>query len=572
MDTPAHDSVREQTVAFLDTCDENVVGTLSHELKKIGLERYLPHHRALFDLVKAQVREPSGVRVSVRVYETLKNASVQREISAIITGQTVLWDILHTMFRQEVGGLANILYKFSHPTIQIALKLVGDAVDGIVGSLVDLLQSERASSSGQSVEMTRWETLVELGRAHRESQMLNRITHRLLNTHDSLHMFEVLEEGILSAFHLRSLAIAAVNHQEGFVEVLRAYPTSHGTRDPVGWRYDLSHPDILCDVARTGRTEVIDGWDPRYHERIIGEGGDITFRQRPKETYVDQASFFVPLLYEDRTVGVICTASTQASKQIVLREIERMRPFLHIARDILVRQQRAEQQLVYQTQLRSLVSALTWAEERERRRIARDLHDSVGQNLAFLQMKLSALRSSGFSPAFSECLDEVWNLTDQALQQTRSLTFDLSPPVLHELGFRAALEWLVEEIQKRHGLPIRLEGNEQDIPLDEDDRMLLFRTVRELLMNVVRHARAHCATISIRREGDRLCIEVVDDGMGFEASRVALGRNGAGGFGLFSIRERLEGLGGRFDVASRPGLGTRVTLWAPLGRDRDIDS
>jgi signal transduction histidine kinase len=502
------------------------------------------------------------------MHETLKNAPIQNEIHAIIAGQIVLWDILHTTFRREVGGLANILYKFSHPTIQIALKLVGDAVDGIVGALIDLLPSGKTSSSRQPVEMARWETLVELGRTHRESQMLNRVTHRLLNTHDSLHMFEVLEEGILSAFHLRSLAIAAVNHQEGFVEVLRAYPTSHGTCDPVGWRYDLSHPDILCDVARTGRMEVIDGWDPRYHERIIGEDGAVIFRQRPKETYADQASFFIPLLHEGRAVGVVCTASTQASKSIVLREIERMRPFLHIARDILVRQQQVERQLVYQTQLRSLVSALTWAEERERRRIARDLHDSVGQNLALLQMKLSTLRSSGLSPAFSECLDEVWSLADQALQQTRSLTFDLSPPVLHEMGFGAAVEWLVEEVQKRHGLPVRLEGDDLDAPLDENGRMLLFRTVRELLMNVVRHARAHCATISIRREGDGLCIEVVDDGVGFDASGVALGRNGAGRFGLFSIRERLEGLGGRFDVASRPGLGTRVTLWTPLSCDR----
>jgi signal transduction histidine kinase len=139
-----------------------------------------------------------------------------------------------------------------------------------------------------------------------------------------------------------------VNHAEGFVEVVRAHPTSPGTHDPVGWRYDLAHPEILCHVARVGLTEMIDGWDPRYHERLIQADGSAVFRQRPRDFNAGHTAYFMPILARDRTIGVVCTASAQAEKCLLLRQIERMRPFLHqvgmtlsIVSEILERQ-RAE--------------------------------------------------------------------------------------------------------------------------------------------------------------------------------------------------------------------------------------
>ncbi|MSS73664.1 MAG: PAS domain S-box protein [Candidatus Latescibacteria bacterium] len=142
-------------------------------------------------------------------------------------------------------------------------------------------------------------------------------------------MFEVLQQGILGAFHIRSLLIAVVNRDEGFLEVVSAHPSSVNSRDPVGWRYDLSHPEILCDVVRTGRTEIIEGWDPRFHRRMVQPDGSLVFHQRtPEEVNPKDMAFFVPLKARDRVIGVAATGSTQAGKEIVLREIERMRPFL----------------------------------------------------------------------------------------------------------------------------------------------------------------------------------------------------------------------------------------------------
>ena len=222
--------------------------------------------------------------------------------------------------------------------------------------------------------------------------------------------------------------------------------------------------------------------------------------------------------------------------------------------------QAEERLLEYQAQLRSLASELTLTEERERRRLATDLHDRIGQTLAVSKIKLGALGTSAASTDFAGPLDEVRELIDQTIQDTRSLTFELSLPVLYELGFKAAMEWLAEQIQEQHGVRVELESEGQVRLSDEGLRVLLFRAVQELLVNVVKHAQAHTAKVSVREDGDSIRIEVEDDGIGFEPSKA--GRNG--GFGFFSVRERLRFLGGDFDVESEPGRGTRAVLVAPL--------
>ena len=164
-------------------------------------------------------------------------------------------------------------------------------------------------------------------------------------------------------------------------------------------------------------------------------------------------------------------------------------------------------------------------------------------------------------------LAEVRDLIDGAIQDTRSLTFDLSPPVLYDMGFEAGLEWLADQAREQHGIRVAYRDDGQDKPLDEDVRVLLFRAARELLLNVVKHARASEARVSVCRDDGAVRIEIADDGVGFDASEVHHRANRSSGFGLFSIRERLDFLGGTFRIESRAGGGTRVTLAAPLKRD-----
>lgn len=231
----------------------------------------------------------------------------------------------------------------------------------------------------------------------------------------------------------------------------------------------------------------------------------------------------------------------------------------------ITQRQRAESQLqVYQKRLQRLVSQLITVEDRERRRIASDLHDRIGQSLSAIQMRIGFLRSSSSSTEQFETLDKLYALVDQTVQDTRSLTFEISPPVLYTLGLEPALESLAEQFQKRHGLEVAVTADDQAKPLDDDLSALLFRSVRELLFNVVKHARASCVRIAVQRDGDQLCIELVDDGAGFDPVQAMDDESRADSFGLFSIRERLNATGGYLQVDSAPGRGTRCVLMAPL--------
>jgi PAS domain S-box-containing protein len=237
-----------------------------------------------------------------------------------------------------------------------------------------------------------------------------------------------------------------------------------------------------------------------------------------------------------------------------------------IARDITERQKSQERILAYQKQLRSLASELLLAEERERRSIAADLHDGPCQTLAAARIKIGMLNKVVPPGQPGAALGEVRDLIDQSIRDTRSLTFEISPPVLYEIGLEAAFDWLVDQFGQRYGIRTEFVSDGLARPFDEDVRILLFRAVRELLINVAKHARARRATVSLEDVDGGVRITVRDDGVGFDAAELRRPARGAAGFGLFNIRERLEHLGGEVVVQSSPGQGTRVMLSAPMKR------
>jgi signal transduction histidine kinase len=227
--------------------------------------------------------------------------------------------------------------------------------------------------------------------------------------------------------------------------------------------------------------------------------------------------------------------------------------------------ERAEERLIiYQKQLKSLASELSLTEERERRRIASDLHDSIGQTLVVTKMKLEELREMKVSVVVDCLLNDIRQLLEKTIQDTRSLTFELSPPILYELGLEPAVEWLTEQFQEQHGMVIDFVNDKQFKPLGDDMRVLLFKAVRELLVNIFKHAKAQNIKVSIQRDGNDIRIEVEDDGVGFDTSGIRFSASKTGGFGLFNMRERLEHLDGHLEVGSQPGDGSRVALVAPL--------
>jgi signal transduction histidine kinase len=212
--------------------------------------------------------------------------------------------------------------------------------------------------------------------------------------------------------------------------------------------------------------------------------------------------------------------------------------------------------------LQTLASDLTLAEERERRRLAVQLHDGIGQALAICKMRLGQLGRTA-SPDDAAQFAQVRELLDDAICDARTLTVELSPPLLHELGLEAALEWLGERARDEMGLRCEYLNDAQPKPLTEGVRVLLYQAVRELLANVVKHAQADSVCISSSRSDSEIKVGVEDDGVGFQTDKLSAA-HGMQGFGLFSIRERLTGVGGRMEVRSGPGRGTGIFLFAPL--------
>jgi PAS domain S-box-containing protein len=322
---------------------------------------------------------------------------------------------------------------------------------------------------------------------------------------------------------------------------------------------------------------------PRVPKRLkeLQEKGYIRF----ETTHVDRNGKLIPVeiisrTLEDKGKGtVISTARDITELKQAAAELKKHRDHLkeliaertqeltktneQLQQEIRERRRTEETLLTYHKRMRSLASALSLAEERERRRIATEVHDNVGQNLAFAKMKLSNLLEKTSSGSEQSLLDEVNMLLDEAMHDTRFLVSELGSPVLYELGFVPAAEWLTQQMQKRHGIVMEFQDDGQPKPLSDDVRVLLFQALRELLVNIVRHARAHKAKISIMRRSDHIQIDVEDDGVGFGPTETIPGAD-KNGFGLFSIRERLQPLGGHMQIASKPGDGTHITLMGPL--------
>jgi signal transduction histidine kinase len=214
-------------------------------------------------------------------------------------------------------------------------------------------------------------------------------------------------------------------------------------------------------------------------------------------------------------------------------------------------------------QLRHLASALTIAEQRERRRISQILHDDVQQTLYGIQMRTHLIRLDGAGqPAIEEHVQALDNLTREAIRTTRTLTVELSPPGLRNEGLAATFQWLANHMAEMHGLRVVLDSQSDYHCPSQDLQVLLFQLVRELLFNVVKHAGVNQAEVVLFEEGDHVVIRVVDQGRGFEAARL----QGAGsnkGFGLYSVRERLALFGGQLAIDTKPGEGVRATIIVP---------
>ena len=258
------------------------------------------------------------------------------------------------------------------------------------------------------------------------------------------------------------------------------------------------------------------------------------------------------------TTPVLCNASVYRD------EAGRVVGVFAAARDITERKKSQLALEAYQAELRSLSSRLTLAEERARRQLAIALHDTVGQTLALAKIKLGVLGPLVTELEAAKALTEIREMFDDAVRQTRSLSFELSPPILYELGLGAAIEWLAEEFARRLRLQIYFHETGEPGTISESVSVLFFQSARELLTNIAKHARATEVRISLKADHNQMFMKIVDNGKGMEGPSAGTAVVGGNSLGLFSIRERMKHIGGTFEIQSRPGCGTTAILISPI--------
>lgn len=255
----------------------------------------------------------------------------------------------------------------------------------------------------------------------------------------------------------------------------------------------------------------------------------------------------------ESSVGMMNTVISKQNSDLIV-----------VSRDITT-QVNAEQQLLHhQAQLQKMATEILLVEEKERQQLAEDLHDSLAQTLAILKIRADTLAHRCQDLGLVRELQSIASLLETSIEQARNLTFDLSPPALHSLGLIQAVDGLVERYQSMYDLEIRLHKykNTHMLNLPENLAILLFRAIRELLVNIVKHAAASSASIHISHDNGDLQIRVEDDGCGFPLKQ--LEQNGHKGFGLFSLRERIHNLGGELKIVTAPGQGTTVSIHIDL--------
>lgn len=216
-------------------------------------------------------------------------------------------------------------------------------------------------------------------------------------------------------------------------------------------------------------------------------------------------------------------------------------------------------------QLRALALDLTETESRERKRLAQLLHDHFQQLVSAAKLKVGIVRRKLTDESLVETMRQVESLLEETIDASRNLATELSPPVLHDAGLGPALEWLVRRMERDQKLMVALTVGENTEPDNEQVRMIVFECARELLLNVMKHAKAKEAklTLSMAAEG-LLQVAVSDKGLGFDAHALEMKAKPDGSFGLFSIKERLGLLGGLVKVRSQLGQGTTVTMTVPV--------
>lgn len=293
--------------------------------------------------------------------------------------------------------------------------------------------------------------------------------------------------------------------------------------------HDITHQDDLADNV-SARARMLDGKLPKFQmeKRYVRKDGRVVWALMVVSEILDKNGRMIA------SVGQMLDIDTQKQAEKALLESRR--------------------------QLRELSHHQKTLLEQERKHIAREIHDELGQRLTALKMDISLLRMSfGHNPELFRMAERMRELAEGTIDVVRQIASNLRPAAL-DLGLVPAIEWLLDDLQKRSEIRCRLYVCDDELAMDEARATVVFRLVQESLTNIARHARAGQVEVSLARENDRLRLRIADDGCGFDPQAADKLRS----FGLLGMRERVLALDGSLAFDSSPGRGTMVSIELPL--------
>lgn len=375
------------------------------------------------------------------------------------------------------------------------------------------------------------------------------------------------EERYRRLFEVESDAVFLVSRTSGrFIDANRAASEMYGysREELLGMIFtDISaEPDISRLFVETHQTHA----PLRLHRRKDGS----IFPVEISGSYFDvQGDSIHVAAIRDISEQVKSEQFRKESMDFLEQQVKERTDSLIAANDRLTleieERKRTETELIdYQRRLEALGHELSVAEERERGRIASELHDHVGQLLMLCKINVDSLADSSLPTDQHATVKKLEHLLVKSIHEIRSLTFQLRPPILVHSGLVEAVRWLAEELKEHYGLTVNIHDDGQPKTLPFEIRPYLFQSVRELLLNAAKHSGTDTARVTFSKTEETIVITVEDEGVGFDPSIIFDHRSKEGGFGLFNLQQRLLYLGGRFAIVSTPGTGSRATIFAPL--------
>ena len=333
-------------------------------------------------------------------------------------------------------------------------------------------------------------------------------------------------------------------------------PSTPGTFEQV---LEAVHPDDR-ELFLSKTREALESGDYEHEFRVVRPSGETAWLYERGRVLKDPQGKPIRLigLSQDITARKLAEEGLRQAKENLERMVAERTSELITANRSLEKQA---------DQLRMLAGELTLTEQRERNRIARILHDGLQQLLVAAKLRLEEFTGDVPIARFKEALPGICSLLGDSIRVTRSLSAELTPPGLHEKGVLAGLEWLSRWMFEKHRLKVHLVTEMENVSLSEEVRVFVFESIREMLLNVVKHAATGIAEVRVAQSpGNELRITVSDAGRGFDSAKLSCAADPDGGLGLFGIRERIRLLGGSLEAESTVGKGARFILTVPLAR------